>query len=111
MLEGRVIEGVVPDAPNAIQGGAAFSLAIDVQAGTEVPGRIAVAPLSPLLHECIGRIRSGDRVRVVGLWRRADGSLASNVRTVVVRTEELPTVTTAAAERGQTTTNPVMIHP
>lgn len=111
MFEGQVIEGVVPDPPNAIQGGAAFSVTIDIQAGTEVPRRIAVAPLSPLLHECLQRIRAGDRVRIVGLWRRGDGSLASNIRTVFVRAAELPVVTTISASSGLTTKSTVTMQP
>jgi hypothetical protein len=89
-LDGAIVEGVAHEPPRAIHGGAAKSLAIDVQKGSEERGRVQIAPLNDNVHPALAAVTSGDRVRVVGLRTRSDGSLVPAPRTVVARVDDLP---------------------
>jgi hypothetical protein len=104
-LDGAVVEGVLNEPPRAIHGGAAISLAIDVQNGTEEARQVQLAPLNPNLHGALPAFASADRVRLVGLRTRPDGSLVPTLRTVLVRVEELPVLTPAvgvSTEKSET---------
>ncbi len=96
-LDGAVVEGVVRESPRAIHGGAAVSLTIDVQKGSEGVRQVQLAPLNPKVHSAIGILAIADRVRVLGLRARPDGSLVSTPRTVLARVEDLPMLTPRAA--------------
>jgi hypothetical protein len=60
-LDGAVAEGVLNEPPRAIHGGAAISLAIDVQNGSEKARQVQLAPLNPNLHGALTAFASGDR--------------------------------------------------
>jgi hypothetical protein len=92
-LDGAVAEGVLHEPPRAIHGGAAMSLAIDVQYGTEGVRQVQIAPLNPNLHGLVTAFTSGDRVRLAGLRARPDGTLVPTSRTVLARVEDLPILT------------------
>jgi hypothetical protein len=100
-LDGPVVEGILREPPRAIQGGAAVSLAIDIQSGSEGPGQLQLAPLNPSTHPAVAAVTTGDRVRLVGLRARADGSLVPTSRTVLARVGDLPTLAAAAAQARQ----------
>lgn len=89
-LDGAVIEGVLAEPPRPIHGGAATSLAVEVQNGSEERRHVQLAPLNPNTHAAVATVASGDRVRLVGLRVRPDGSLVPTPRTVLARVEELP---------------------
>src|SRR5207248_2356501 len=72
-LDGAVVEGVLHEPPRAIHGGAAKSLAIEVQNGSEERRRVQLAPLNTNIHPALAAVASGDRVRLVGLRTRPDG--------------------------------------
>jgi PD-(D/E)XK nuclease superfamily len=74
-LDAAVVEGILREPPRTVQGGAAASLAIDVHRGSEGQGNLQLAPLNPTIHTAVLAVTSGDRVRLVGLRARADGSL------------------------------------
>jgi len=94
-LDGAVIEGVLHELPRPIHGGAAISLAIDIQNGSEGVRQVQIAPLNPNVHSAITAVAVGDRVRLVGLRARPDGSLVPTTRTVLARAEDLPVVVPA----------------
>jgi hypothetical protein len=96
-LDGAVVEGVLPEPPRAIHGGAAMSLAIDVQNGSEGVRQVQLAPLDPKVHAAVAAVAGGDRVRLVGLRARPDGSLVPTPRTVLARVADLPVITPAAS--------------
>jgi hypothetical protein len=75
-----------------------MSLAVDIQNGSEGARRVQIAPLNPNVHSAITALAVGDRVRLVGLRARPDGSLVPTSRTVLARVEDLPVV--APAESG-----------
>jgi hypothetical protein len=100
-IDGAVVEGVVPEPPRTIHGGAAVSLAVDVESGTEEKQRVQLAPLSPNSHPALASVVSGDRVRLVGLRRRPDGSVVPTQRTVLARVEEIPVLDSQAANVKQ----------
>jgi len=96
-LDGAVVEGVLHEPPRAIHGGAAALLAVEVQSGSEESKHVQLAPLNPFIHPALTAVASGDRVRLVGLRARPDGSLVPTSRTVLARVEELPTLVPAAS--------------
>jgi hypothetical protein len=97
-LDGAVVEGVLSELPRAIQGGAAVSLAVDVQNGSEGSGQVQLAPLKPGIHLTVASVTTGDRVRLVSLRARADGSLVPTSRTVLARVRDLPMLTAAGVD-------------
>jgi len=89
-LDGAAVEGTALDAPHAIHGGAALAISMNVQAGSEAPRRAEIAPLNPAVHCSVSTWAQGDRIRFVGLRVRPDGVLLPTLRTLAVRTEDLP---------------------
>ena len=76
-----------------IHGGTALSLAVEVEHGTVPAGEaISLFPLDPSVHEDVVAVQRGDRVRVTGLWRRADGSVISTVRTLIGHDPDIPRI-------------------
>ena len=68
---------------------------------SEEPRLVQLAPLNPKVHSAIGILATGDRIRVLGLRARPDGSLVPTQRTVLARVEDLPILTPrTAAIRG-----------
>jgi hypothetical protein len=94
-LDGAAVEGVLREPPHAIHGGAAISLSIDLQNGSEELGHVAVAPLNPSIHPVAAAVTAGDRVRLVGLRARPDKSLLPTSRTILARVGDLPIFTAA----------------
>jgi hypothetical protein len=101
-LDGAAIEGVVTEPPRGIRGGAAMSLAVEVHKGSEERKHVQLAPLDPNIHPAVAAATRGDRVRVVGLRARPDGSLVSTLRSVVACVDDLPVLTSgSSAEVGK----------
>ena len=94
LLDGAVIEGVLPEPPRPIHGGAAMSLVVEVQNGSEERRRVHLAPMNPNVHPALTVVAGGERVRLVGLRARPDGSLVPTPRTVLARVDELPALAT-----------------
>jgi hypothetical protein len=91
-LDGAAVEGIVVRGPDLIQGGAAFAISLDVQYGSEARGISRIAPLSVAVHEVVASFCAGDRVRLVGLRARPDGTLVTTQRTVVTRVADVPMI-------------------
>jgi PD-(D/E)XK nuclease superfamily len=91
-LAGAAVEGVVDGPPRAIHNGAAVALSVDVRAGSETPRGSEIAPLNPSTHPSVTTVAIGDRLRIVGLRVRSDGSLVPTQRTVFARVRDLPDV-------------------
>ena len=74
-----------------IHGGAALSLSLEVASGTAASGElVSLAPLRAEVHLGLSKVQRGDRLRVTGLARRPDDSLAVAKRTTVAIAEALP---------------------
>lgn len=85
------VAGTAMERPRAIHGGAALSLSITAVQGTEPPSeRISLSPLDPSIHSDLLRVQAGDRVRVTGLYRRADDRVAPTIRTQIALERALP---------------------
>lgn len=95
-LDGAAIEGTVREPPRAIQGGAALAMSVENERGTEVPNRIEIAPLNPNVQPAVLTLVSGDRLRVVNLRVRPDGTLVPTQRTVIAQCDKIPTTLVAA---------------
>jgi hypothetical protein len=90
-LDGAVVEGVVDQPPLVIHGGAAVAVSINIQTESASSRSLQIAPLNPNT-QLATMVASGDRVRLVGLRTRHDGSLVPSQRTILARVGDLPTV-------------------
>jgi hypothetical protein len=91
-LESAVVEGIVQDVPTSIHGGAAVSLSISVERGTQETETLHIAPLDPETHFFANLPTLNDRIRVVGLRVRQDGGLAPSKQTTIAKNAELPSL-------------------
>lgn len=84
ILDGEAVSGLLSKPPLAVHGGAAWSIGLMVEAGTMAPGEVVISPLSASVHSSVPQLCQGERVRIVGLGRRNNGSLFPTQRTVVL---------------------------
>jgi hypothetical protein len=91
-LDGAAVEGTVIEQPSVVHAGAAQAVAVNVETGSEIPGRTQIAPLNVATHPSVVALGVGDRIRVVGLRARSDGVLTPTQRTVIARACDLPTL-------------------
>lgn len=91
-LDGAVVEGTVDEVPCSIHSGAAMALSVNVDAGSEVHRQFQIAPLNPAMHNAIATVGVGERVRLVGLRLRPDGTLVPSQRTVLACVSDLPLI-------------------
>jgi hypothetical protein len=84
--------------PQPIHGGAALALSVSGIEGTAILDAVGLAPLSPEIHPALRQIQTGTRVRVIGLARRADGTVVPTARTVLARLEDLPVIVLCGGE-------------
>jgi PD-(D/E)XK nuclease superfamily len=90
-LDGAAVEGILEEPPMAIHGGAAVAVSLNIQNGSEEPRRVQLAPLHPNM-QLASSIAAGDRVRLIGLRTRPDGSFIPSQRTVLARVDDLPAI-------------------
>lgn len=93
--------GSATASPRQLHGGAAMVLDIVSDQGTVLRGAVTLAPVNPQIHAAIKQVRTGMRVRAVGLARRADGTLVPNMRTVFALSADIPTVVVSGAKHPQ----------
>jgi hypothetical protein len=98
-LDGEAGAGRLTKPPQAVRGGAAWSTALAVDAGTIGRQEIVIAPLSAAVHTAIPQLYQGARVRIVGLGRRSNGLLFPTQRTTLLPEADAPTLQLAAAPR------------
>jgi hypothetical protein len=91
-LAGEAISGRLVKAPLAIRGGAAWSISVKIDAGTAISEEVVLSPLNSSIHNSVSTLGEGERVRVVGLARRSNGSLFPTERTVVVADVNAPSI-------------------
>lgn len=96
-LDGAAVEGPLTHAPTPIYGGAARTITVLAERGSEVRQETTIAPLNISTYPALDGAGLGDRVRLVGLRKRADGVLVPSARTVVLRGSDLPHVITPRA--------------
>lgn len=94
------VGGLALAAPRPIYRGASLALDLSCDEGTGPRGIIGVAPLSPGMHPALQQVQTGTRTRVVGLARRADGTVVPTVRTVLARLEDLPDIVVCGNSAG-----------
>lgn len=98
ILDGDAVSGRLLKAPLSIHGGTAWSISLTVDMGTIPNGEVAIAPLSSDVHSSISELSAGERVRIVGLGQRANGSLFPTLRTVVLSEDHAPTIQSALSD-------------
>ncbi len=98
-LAGASVEGIVAEPTRLIHGGAAMAVSVDIQAGSEAPRRVEIAPLNPAVHSAANVLTLGDRIRLVDLRVRPDGALLPTQRTVLARVNEVPELTVSLSNK------------
>jgi hypothetical protein len=92
-LRSAAIVGSATGRGTAIHGGSALTLSLQVERGVVSLGEsVLLLPFDPTIHEDVPLVQEGDRVRVTGLWRRADDSLVATKRTMIFREKALPRI-------------------
>lgn len=91
-LDGQAVSGPLTKAPQAIQGGAAWSIGLTIEAGTIAAREAVIAPLSAAVYTNISQLCQGERVQIVGLGERSNGSLFPTQRTVVLAETAAPEI-------------------
>jgi RecB family exonuclease len=91
-LDGEAIAGELTKPPQPVHGGAAWSIALMVDAGTVASGEVVISPLNATVYPAVSHLSQGERVRIIGLGRRANGALFPTQRTVVVREADVPLI-------------------
>jgi hypothetical protein len=89
-LDGAAVEGVLVEPPRHIHGGAARAISIEIRGGSEAPREINIAPINPAVHDIVDTLNVGDVIRVVGLRVRPDGVYIAQMRTVLMRLDQVP---------------------
>ncbi|HVM00504.1 MAG TPA: PD-(D/E)XK nuclease family protein [Egibacteraceae bacterium] len=91
------VGGLASSVPEPIHSGSALALQLRVDEGTEEAGDVAaLSPLSPATYPVLRQVQQGTRIRVVGLARRAGGTLMPTNRTVIARVDDLPQIVSTA---------------
>ncbi len=90
LLDGAAVEGTLTQSPRQIHGGAARALSIRVHAGSEARREVNVAPVNPAVHDIVDTLQVGEVIRIVGLRVRPDGVYVPQIRTVMMRVDQLP---------------------
>jgi hypothetical protein len=97
-LDGAAVEGVLDEPPRPIHAGAAVTISVQVEKGSEESRTKQIAPLDPTLHANLHSLTSGDRIRIVSLRVRPDGVLVPTQRTILARVNDLPEIAVSAGE-------------
>lgn len=87
------VAGTATECPAPVHGGKALKLSLSAEQGTEPSGEsICLHPLEPSIHTDLAQIQAGNRVRITGLGRRADDSVAPTIRTQIATECTLPVI-------------------
>jgi len=89
-LGSAAVRGRLKTTPTQIHNGQAFSLSIEVAAGTSGEKEITVAPLNKETHRSLSEFKQGEEVRIVNLFLRRNGQLAPTNATVCYRESDCP---------------------
>lgn len=99
MASGVSVKGTLLNSPQPVHGGAAYSLSMDVHAGTEGNCRIDVMPLNSSVHSSLSTVSAGETVRLTGLRLRQDGTLIPTQRTILVPERKIPLLQVTTCKR------------
>jgi hypothetical protein len=83
-LDGESAKGRLVSPPQPVFAGSAFSLSVEVEAGTAPRASTVLSSFPSAVHPDIPSLHAGDRVLITGLGRRATGVLIPTMRTVVL---------------------------
>jgi hypothetical protein len=93
-LDGEAIRGIVAAPPQPLLAPGAYSLVVEVQAGTVAPGEsVRLAPLPAQVHHAVTGLAPGQQVVLTRIGRRANGSLFPLLQTVLLTGGQIGSVT------------------
>jgi hypothetical protein len=89
-LDGEVLRGSVTRQPQPLLAPGAYSIVVDVEAGTLWPGAsVRLAPLPSSVHPALSGLVAGQRVVVTRVGLRGNGSLYPLLQTVLLTEDEI----------------------
>jgi len=91
-LDGEAAVGRLQTLPQSIHGGSAHALSLVVEAGTVPRVTMLLTPFPGAIHGVAAGLSLTDRLRVVGLGRRENGTVFPAMRTVVLPESALPVI-------------------
>lgn len=86
------ITGSLAEAPIKIHGGKSISLTIDASAGNVPLDQFVIGPFDRDIHHNVESFSVGDSIRIVGCYRRQDGTLTTTPWTVCCSQAEWPEI-------------------
>src|SRR5262249_33998011 len=89
-LDGETALGPLNSPPFPLHGKTAYALPLTAEAGTMRRGEAALTPLPATVHAGISDLSTNDRVRIVGLGRRENGTCYATLRTVILPEGAIP---------------------
>lgn len=76
------VSGALSKPPEEVHVGKSIMLTINVSAGNVAPGERAIGPFDKNIHADVDSYSVGDRMRIVGCYRKQDGTLTTTPWTV-----------------------------
>lgn len=86
------VEGKLMGKPKVVQDGAAIAISVESQSGTETANALLVSPFPTKVFGDLEVLIDGEAVRVVGAYRKSNGSLGASLRTLVAGVSYLPKI-------------------
>ena len=86
------VEGRLVEAPIDIHGGRSVALRVEISAGNIHSGQLVIGPFDKSVHDNLNGLSTHEVIRIVGCYRRSDGTLTTTPWTVCTRMTEVPNV-------------------
>lgn len=86
------VEGRLAEVPIDIHGGRSVALRVEVSAGNVNSSQLVIGPFDKSVHDNLIGLSAHEVIRIVGCYRRPDGTLRTNPWTVCTRMTEVPNV-------------------
>lgn len=99
-LGSAAVRGSLKGTPAAIHNARAFSVPIDVSAGTTAAIEMTIAPFDKQVYPYLSELRIEEEVRIINLFPRRDGQLAPTSATVCSRSSDCPEFSLGGLEEG-----------
>lgn len=94
------VSGILLDLPTEIHSGRSHTLGISVSAGNVPPGAYTIGPFDRDVHADIHTHQAGDLVRLVGCYRKPDGTLTTTAWTVCYSESQWPEISCERSVTG-----------
>jgi hypothetical protein len=94
------VSGQLSELPAEVHSGKSVALKINVSAGNVTPGERVIGPFDMEIHTGVATYSVGDLVRIVGCYRKQDGTITTTPWTVCFREAEWPEICAKKLDTG-----------